>query len=143
MRVNWRERVQALAPQDKQERARAAGVSRDDLARVMKRNSDGVVVGQYREGDDLIPIVARSVESQRLRAATSLDELQITPKLSTHSIPVSQVIDGIEVPMGSPDHLAKKSSATLFDCGLAVLPWVIRQRSSILMVRCRSHASSD
>lgn len=97
VRINWRDRVQSLAPQYNQERARAAGVSRDDMAGVMKRNSDGVVVGQYREGDDLIPIVARSVESERARAATSIDELQITPKLSTHSVPVSQVIDGIKV----------------------------------------------
>ncbi|MCC9654859.1 efflux RND transporter permease subunit [Rhodopirellula sp. JC737] len=102
VRVNWRERVQALAPQYNQERARWAGVSRDDLARVMKRSSDGVVVGQYRQEDDLIPIVARNVESERERAATSLDELQVTPKLSPNAVPVSQVIDGIEVPWEDP-----------------------------------------
>lgn len=102
VRVNWRERVQALAPQYNQERARWAGVSRNDLARVMKRASDGVVVGQYRQGDDLIPIVARSIEAERTRAASSLDELQVTPKLSTHAVPVSQVIDGIETPWEDP-----------------------------------------
>ncbi|WP_040765420.1 efflux RND transporter permease subunit, partial [Novipirellula maiorica] len=102
VRVNWRERVQSLAPQYNQERARWAGVSRDDLARVMKRSSDGVVVGQYRQDDDLIPIVARNVESERERAATSLDELQVTPKLSTRSVPVSQVIDGVEIPWEDP-----------------------------------------
>ncbi|QEG43140.1 efflux RND transporter permease subunit [Roseimaritima ulvae] len=102
VRVNWRDRVQALSPQYNQERARWAGVSRDDMARVMKRASDGVVVGQYRQDDDLIPIVARSVESERERAATSLDELQVTPKLSTNAVPVSQVIDGIEVPWEDP-----------------------------------------
>ncbi|KAA5538710.1 efflux RND transporter permease subunit [Roseiconus nitratireducens] len=102
VRVNWRDRVQALSPRYNQERARWAGVSRDDLARVMKRSSDGVVVGQYRQDDDLIPIVARNVESERQQAATSLDELLVTPKLATHSVPVSQVIDGIEVPWENP-----------------------------------------
>jgi multidrug efflux pump subunit AcrB len=102
VRVNWRERVPALSPQYNQERARWAGVSRDDLARVMKRASDGVVVGQYRQEDDLIPIVARSIEPERERAATSLDELQITPRLSTHKVPVSQVIDGIETQWEDP-----------------------------------------
>lgn len=97
VRVNWRERVQALSPQYNQERARWAGVSRDDMARVMKRASDGVVVGQYRQEDDLIPIVARNMEPERARAATSLEELQITPRLSTHSVPVSQVIDGVDI----------------------------------------------
>jgi multidrug efflux pump subunit AcrB len=102
VRVNWRERVQALVPQYNEERARWAGVSRDDLARVMRRASDGVVVGQYRQEDDLIPIVARNVEEERLRAATSLDQLQVTPRLATHAVPVSQVIDGIEIPWEDP-----------------------------------------
>jgi multidrug efflux pump subunit AcrB len=102
IRTNWREPVQALVPLFNDERARWAGVSRDDMARVMRRASDGVVVGQYRQEDDLIPIVARSVEPERARAATSLDELQITPKLSTHAVPVSQVIDGIETPWEDP-----------------------------------------
>ncbi|WP_044303787.1 efflux RND transporter permease subunit [Rhodopirellula sallentina] len=102
VRVNWRERVQSLSPQYNQERARWAGVSRDDVARVMKRASDGIVVGQYREGDDLIPIVARNVESERQVAASTLDELQVTAKLSTNAIPVSQVIDGVEIPWEDP-----------------------------------------
>jgi multidrug efflux pump subunit AcrB len=102
VRINWRERVQSLEPQFNQERARWAGVSREDLARVMRRASDGVVVGQYRQNDDLIPILARSVESERSRAATALDELQITPELSTHAVPVSQVIDGIEINWEDP-----------------------------------------
>jgi multidrug efflux pump subunit AcrB len=102
VRVNWRERVQAVVPQYNQERARWAGVSREDLARVLRRSSDGVVVGQYRQEDDLIPIVARNVEEERLRAATSLDELQITPRFSTHAVPVLQVIDGIATPWEDP-----------------------------------------
>ena len=95
VRVNWRERVLALQPQFNEERARWAGVSREDLARTLRRASDGVPVGQYRQEDDLIPIVARAVEEERLRAATSLDELQVTPRLSSLAVPVSQVIDGI------------------------------------------------
>jgi len=102
VRVNWRQRVLALVPRFNQERARWAGVSRDDAARVMRRASDGVIVGQYRQGDDLIPIVARNVESERARAATSLDELLITPKLSTHAVPVSQVVDRIATPWEDP-----------------------------------------
>ncbi len=102
VRVNWRERVLTLEPEFNEERARWAGVSREDLARTMRRASEGVVVGQYRQDDNLIPIVARSVEEERLRAATSLDELQVTPRLSTHAVPVSQVIDGIETPWEDP-----------------------------------------
>jgi len=102
VRVNWRDRVQALVPRYNQERGRWAGVSRDDLARALRRSSDGVTVGHYRQEDDLIPIVARGVEQERQRAATSLDQQQITPRLSTYSVPVSQVIDGIGTPWEDP-----------------------------------------
>lgn len=97
VRVNWRERVLTLVPRLNQERARWAGVSRDELAHVLKRSSDGVVVGQYRQDDDLIPILARSVEWERENAAASLDQLLVTPRFSTHAVPVSQVVDGIDV----------------------------------------------
>jgi multidrug efflux pump subunit AcrB len=102
VRVNWRERVQALAPQFNEERARWAGVTRDDLAKTLQLASDGVVVGQYRQEDDLIPIIARHVESERTLAATSLAELQARPLRATYSVPVSQVIDGVETPWEDP-----------------------------------------
>lgn len=102
VRVNWREPVQVLSPQFNEERARWAGISREDLSRTMLRASDGVVVGQYRQEDDIIPIVARNVASEREQAATSLDELLVTPKLSTHSVPASQVIDGVKVTWEDP-----------------------------------------
>ncbi len=102
VRVNWRERARTLVPQFNEERARWAGVSRDDLARTMQEASDGVVVGQYRQDDDLIPIVARHVEAEREQAATTLADLQIRPLRSTHSVPVSQVIDGINTVWEDP-----------------------------------------
>lgn len=102
VRTNWRDQVQALVPRYNQERGRWARVSRDDLARTTQRASDGVVVGQYRQEDDLIPIVARNVEQERQQAATSLEDLQITPRLSTHAVPVSQVVDGIGTPWEDP-----------------------------------------
>ncbi len=102
VRTNWRERVPALVPLFNDERARWAGVTRDDLARATRRASDGVVVGQYRQEDDLIPIVARNVDAQRQRAAASLDVLQVTPRLSTRAVPALQVIDGIATPWEDP-----------------------------------------
>lgn len=102
VRTNWRERVQALVPRYNQERGRWARVSRDDLARTLQRASDGVIVGHFRRDDDLIPIVARNVEQERERAATSLEELQVTPRLSSYAVPVSQVVDGIGTPWEDP-----------------------------------------
>jgi multidrug efflux pump subunit AcrB len=102
VRTNWRQRVRKLVPEYNQERGRWAGVSRDDLAGATKRSFDGVPVGQYREGDDLIPIVMRSTEQEREKAAASLDAVQVLPALSTESVPLSQVTDDVAVAWEDP-----------------------------------------
>ena len=96
VRTNWRQRERELVPEYNQERGRWAGVTRDDLAAATRRAYDGLPVGQYREGDSLVPIMVRNPQAERERAAVDLDVLQILPSLSTESVPVSQVIDGIE-----------------------------------------------
>jgi multidrug efflux pump subunit AcrB len=96
VRTNWRQRERELVPTYNQERGRWAGVTREDLAAATRRAYDGLPVGQYRDGDDLIPILVRNPQAERERAAIDLDVLQIIPSLSTDSVPVSQVVDGIE-----------------------------------------------
>ena len=102
VRTNWRERVRKIVPEYAMERARWSGVSRDDLANATKRAFDGVPVGQFREGDDLIPIVVRLTEDERQRAAATLGEVQIIPFLSTQTVPLAQVTDDIGVVWEDP-----------------------------------------
>jgi multidrug efflux pump subunit AcrB len=61
-----------------------------------------VPVGQYREGDDLIPIVIRHPQVERQRAAVDMDVLQVIPNLSTETVPLSQVTDGINIEWEDP-----------------------------------------
>jgi multidrug efflux pump subunit AcrB len=89
-------------PAYSQERGRWAGVSRDDVARTTKRAYDGLPVGLFREGDDLIPIVLRHQEDERQTAATSLETLQVVPALSTKAVPLIQVATGIDVVWEDP-----------------------------------------
>ncbi len=96
VRTDWRQRVRKLIPQYNQERGRWSGISRSNLAQATRRAQDGVPVGQYREQDDLIPILFRNVEDERRIAAASLDAIQVVPDFSTSTVPVSQVIDGID-----------------------------------------------
>jgi len=95
VRTNWRNRIRRIVPQYNQERGRWAGVTRENLASATKRAFDGVVVGQYREEDDLIPIVVRNVKDERSRAASGLDLVQIIPAFSNNTVPLSQVTDDI------------------------------------------------
>lgn len=94
--IDWRNRVQKLQPLYSQERARWASVTRDDIARTTKRALDGRSIGLYREGDDLLPIVLRHAQEDQQKI-TSLDVLQVQPEMSTNTVPLSQVTDGVEV----------------------------------------------
>ncbi len=100
-RSDWRQRVQKLVPMYNQERARWADVSREDLAQTTKRAFDGRVIGLYREGDDLTPIILRQIEEER-QNVEALDVLQIQPALSTSTVPLGQVVDGVSIAWEDP-----------------------------------------
>ncbi len=98
---NWRQRVLKIQPEYNIERARWSGVTRNDIARATRRAFDGRTIGLYREEDDLIPIVLRQVESERQNVG-GLDVLQVQPAQSTESVPLAQVVDGIELRWEDP-----------------------------------------
>ena len=94
--TDWRQTVPRIVPVYNQERARLAGVSREDIANATKRAYDGRTIGLYREQDELLPIILRHVEDDKSGVA-SLDVLQVNPGLSTTTLPMAQVIDGVEM----------------------------------------------
>ena len=90
MQLDWRQPVPRIVPVYNQERARFAGVVREDLANATKRAYDGRTIGLYREQDELLPIILRHVEDDRASLA-SFDVLQVQPGLSTTTLPIAQV----------------------------------------------------
>jgi len=61
----------------------------------MKRAYDGIDVGLFREGDDLIPIVVRNIEEER-QNVDGMPTLQVRPTLSIETLPLAQVTDSID-----------------------------------------------
>jgi multidrug efflux pump subunit AcrB len=94
-RTDWRQRVQKVVPEYNQERARWAVVTREDIANTTKRAYDGRSIGLYREKDDLIPIVLRHVGEER-ESVSNMKVLQVQPRMSTYTIPLSQVTDDVK-----------------------------------------------
>jgi len=64
---DWRERVPAVRLLLDQDRARALGVSTDSIAAALQAHFSGVPVGQFREGNKLIPVVWRADPGERER----------------------------------------------------------------------------
>ena len=65
VRNDMRQRTQKVVVEFDQERARWSAVSRFKVAQAAQRVHDGTPVGLYREGDTLLPIIARTNEACR------------------------------------------------------------------------------
>jgi multidrug efflux pump subunit AcrB len=101
VQTDWRQRVLKLVPEYNQERGRWASITRQDIGETTKRAFDGRVIGQYRDGDDLLPITLRMGEQER-RNVGGLDILQIAPKGATYTVPLSQVTDTVHTEWEDP-----------------------------------------
>jgi multidrug efflux pump subunit AcrB len=102
VRTDMRQRTQKVVTNYNQERARWSAVSREDIAAATRRAYDGTPVGLYREGDTLLPIIARSVESERQNAVSGLEVLQVQPTFGIKTLPLGQVTDDIRVEWEDP-----------------------------------------
>ncbi len=90
---DWRQSVSVLEPIYSERKGRRAGVSREDLASALQINFSGETVGVYREGDDLIPIVARAPSNERTDA-DSVRHLHVLSSVTGRTVPITQVTDG-------------------------------------------------
>jgi multidrug efflux pump len=86
--LNWGEQVKSIRLEVDQDRARAIGLTPQDVAQNLATLLSGYTVTQYREGIEHIDVVARAVPAERL----SLDHLP-TITISTRNgiaVPLSQ-----------------------------------------------------
>lgn len=95
-RIDWRQQELIVAPIINEERARIAGVSREDIAQTLQFASSGIRAGTYREGEHLIPITARAPQAERDDVALLRDR-QIYSEAQQQFVPITQVVDGFEV----------------------------------------------
>ncbi len=101
METDWRQRILRIVPAFDAVRARWSGVTRPDVAATIKRAFDGTIVGLYREGDDLVPIVLRYGADFRKRIG-GLDVLPVQPEAGIKNVPLGQVIRDLETDLIDP-----------------------------------------
>ncbi len=95
IRTDWRHPLFVVRPQFSESRARRAGTSRYDLAGALQWTFNGTVAGIYREGTELIPIVARPVEEERL-SAEQIEDVQVWSGAAGAYVPLGQVVSSVE-----------------------------------------------
>jgi multidrug efflux pump subunit AcrB len=92
---DWRQPASVIEPVYSSNKGRRLGVSRQDLSNALLTNFSGRSVGVYREGNTLIPIIARAPESERLNAE-SIGQIQIISPATGAAVPLEQVVDSID-----------------------------------------------
>ncbi len=129
VRNDWRQRTKVIRPQFNEAMGRRVGISKQDLDELLLTTFTGEQVGLYREGTQLLPIIARAPLAER-QTIDSLPELQIYSKTANAYIPITQVTHGFETDwedsliirrdrkrtitvMADPDVLGDETAATL------------------------------
>ncbi len=92
---DWRQPVSVIVPVYNEIAARRAGVSRKDLADALTTHFNGKTVGTYREGVDLIPIIARSPDAANA-TVESIKNIQVISSATGNAVPIAQVTSGFE-----------------------------------------------
>ncbi len=99
--IDWRTKVKVMEPVLSEAPARANGVTRSDLARTMQEAFEGTRVGVYREGDTLLPIIARAPLDERDDVGKARD-LFIWSPAAGQMIPIMQVVSGFQTVFEDP-----------------------------------------
>ena len=92
---DWRNPVKVIRPVFGEAQARAAGITRQDLTQALEKAFVGLPVGVYRERDELLPIVVRPPDEERMDVG-SMWNIPIWSAIRGTSIPIGQIITGIK-----------------------------------------------
>jgi len=93
VRTEWGARVKVVQPVIAEDRARRLGIDRPAVATAMQSNFSGTTTGVYREGIELIPIIARAPLNERL-TIENMRDVQIQSPMADQKIPLEQVVNG-------------------------------------------------
>ncbi|MBE1299511.1 MAG: MMPL family transporter [Alteromonadaceae bacterium] len=138
IRDNWGLPIKKLVVKVNQPRARRAGISSKDIAVSLQTELSGLELTQYREGDDVIPIIMRSTDADR-QDIGKLEALAVYSQASGFSVPLRQVAD-IEVVWESANILRRDryknvtvgaqidDSITATEAFDQLVPWLEQQK---------------
>ena len=95
IRSEWGIKKKVIRPVIAEDRARRLGITRAMVSREIQTNFTGTTAGLYREGIELIPIVARAPQRERM-SMENLRDLQIYSPIADKNVPLLQVVRGFK-----------------------------------------------
>jgi multidrug efflux pump subunit AcrB len=112
IRHDWRNQVLVSRPKLVESRARESGITKSGLDLALLANFEGMIVGVYREGSDVLPVVLRSQDKMRLNI-DSINSLSVWSPERGNYIPATQVISDIETEWEDPLVMRRDRKRTL------------------------------
>jgi multidrug efflux pump subunit AcrB len=112
VRHDWRERSKELVPQFNESKARRLGISKADLSNTLQTAFGGSTIGLFRDGTQMLPIITRLPEDERISFSTVKNLGVWSPTLQSY-VPIEQVIDGISMEWVEPLILRRDRKRTL------------------------------
>lgn len=91
IRDDWRHRVKIIEPIYSEAQGRLTGITRAQLSDALKMSFSGNQVGLYRERDELIPIISRPPDLDRLNI-DSIESIYIWSELLSKTVPLGQMV---------------------------------------------------
>ena len=91
VRSDWRDRVKVIRPVISDEKANLNGITRDDIAKAILDTFEGRMVGVYRDGTELIPIMVKSPKEES-REIKNIENIQIFSPVANKMIPLRQIV---------------------------------------------------
>jgi multidrug efflux pump subunit AcrB len=96
IRDDWRQLVKVLQPHYAEIRAPRCGISRSDLNKSLLSNFTGLNIGLYREKDEMIPIIIRTPDKERL-SLDNFDSAQIWSPVANRFFPIRQIVKNLDI----------------------------------------------
>jgi multidrug efflux pump subunit AcrB len=112
IRIDSREPVPTLRPQFSEAQARLTGITRTDLGRTLEAAFSGQRIGVYREGDELLPIMARGPEAERTDPDLIRD-VQIFSPVANRFLPVRQIVSDFTTDLEDPLRMRRNRLPTI------------------------------
>ena len=93
IRDEWKEKIKVVRPQLAEAQARQLGITRPEVGDALRAAFEGKQTGVYREGEELLPILARAPQEERMNVG-NIKDLQIWSPVAQSMIPIRQVTSG-------------------------------------------------
>jgi multidrug efflux pump subunit AcrB len=96
VQTDWRDRVKEYRPVLRDSQARQLGIDRPAVGELLKESFEGRAVGSFREGNEVLPVIARAPREVRGNLGY-MDSLEIQSPALGRTIPLRQVVSGYEL----------------------------------------------